>query len=151
MTKKIICFDMDGTIADFYGVENWLEKLRRFDATPYIDAKPLWDMEALKQVLVSLISSGWEIQVISWLSKESNKQFDKEVREAKRSWLAENGFPATKVHLVKYGTTKADCIRKEKPYAILVDDNKKVRDGWHLGATIDPTSVNILTELKKLC
>ena len=24
MNKKILCFDMDGTIADFYNVENWL-------------------------------------------------------------------------------------------------------------------------------
>ena len=26
--KKEICFDMDGTIADLYGVEGWLEDLK---------------------------------------------------------------------------------------------------------------------------
>ena len=34
---KMICFDMDGTIADLYAVPGWLEKLRAEDATPYRD------------------------------------------------------------------------------------------------------------------
>ena len=32
---KMICFDMDGTIADLYAVPNWLDKLRAEDASPY--------------------------------------------------------------------------------------------------------------------
>lgn len=31
---KMICFDMDGTIADLYAVPNWLDKLRAEDASP---------------------------------------------------------------------------------------------------------------------
>ena len=31
---KILVWDMDGTIADLYGVENWLPMLRAFDPTP---------------------------------------------------------------------------------------------------------------------
>ena len=34
MERKIY-FDMDGTIADLYGVDNWLEMLINEDATPY--------------------------------------------------------------------------------------------------------------------
>ena len=30
--EKIISLDMDGTIVDFYGVENWLSKIRAHDA-----------------------------------------------------------------------------------------------------------------------
>ena len=33
--KKEICFDMDGTIADLYGVEGWLEDLEHFSPRPY--------------------------------------------------------------------------------------------------------------------
>lgn len=29
-----IYFDMDGTIANFYGVENWLDYLKAYDTTP---------------------------------------------------------------------------------------------------------------------
>ena len=39
MNPKIICFDMDGTIADLYNVPNWLEMLREdreMAKTPYV-------------------------------------------------------------------------------------------------------------------
>ena len=36
-----INFDMDGTIADLYGVENWLDYLIAEDTTPYTEAEPL--------------------------------------------------------------------------------------------------------------
>jgi hypothetical protein len=54
---------------------------------------------------------------------------------------------------VKYGTTKASCVRKylaENEYAILVDDNDQVRNGWSLGDTINPTTENIVEILKAL-
>ena len=38
-----IYFDMDGTIADLYGVENWLNDLRTERTTPYEIATPLCD------------------------------------------------------------------------------------------------------------
>ena len=40
MTKAIY-FDMDGTIADLYGVENWLDYLVAEQTKPYREAKPL--------------------------------------------------------------------------------------------------------------
>ena len=49
-----IYFDMDGTIADLYGVENWLPKLRAEDASPYAEATPLTDMENLQLLLAIL-------------------------------------------------------------------------------------------------
>ena len=147
---KMICFDMDGTIADLYNVPDWLEKLRNEDATPYVDAAPMWDMERLHDILLSLINQGWEIRVISWLSMGASRSYNAAVRKAKREWLSRYDFPAYKVHLVSYGTTKANCIRKLTSTAILIDDNKKVRDGWSLGDTIDPMSCNLLEKLEEL-
>lgn len=148
--KKMICFDMDGTIADLYGVENWLEKLRASDASPYIEARPLWDMDALRSVLDLLMLNGWEIRIVSWLSKGSDKAYDKAVREAKREWLTANGFPFDRAHFVAYGATKANSVRGAADYAVLVDDNDKVRNGWKLGATINPTACDLIEELAKL-
>ena len=150
MNKKLICFDMDGTIADLYSVKDWLEKLLAEDASPYREARPMWDMAELRRILIQLADKGWEIRVISWLSKGASSAYRREIRKAKNEWLQRYNFPAEKVHLVEYGTTKADCIRKHAEVAILIDDNKKVRDGWHLGRTINPQEVNILEELKKL-
>ena len=41
MTNKIIYFDMDGTLADLYSVDNVFKKLDSYDVSPYIDAKPI--------------------------------------------------------------------------------------------------------------
>ena len=146
MTEKILVFDMDGTIADFYGVNGWLEYLNENNPTPYIIAEPLYDMVVLTSVLNILKTKGWKIVVTSWLAKDSTKDFDKEVRQAKREWLEEYNFPFDEIHLVKYGTTKANCTRKLGGYQILVDDNEQVRKGWNLGATINANE-NILDKL----
>ena len=42
--NKVIVFDMDGTIADLYGVDGWLKDLRAENPRPYEVAKPLYDM-----------------------------------------------------------------------------------------------------------
>lgn len=147
---KMICFDMDGTIADLYGVEGWLTKLRAEDASPYRDAKPLYDMDELNLVLTALSNEGWEIRVISWLSKDASDEYNKAVRLAKREWLAKYNFPVDKVHLVAYGTTKANSVRKYTAQAILVDDNAKVREGWHLGDTINPLDGDLIERLTAL-
>ena len=144
--KKMIVFDMDGTLAATYSVPNWLKMLRAFDATPYIAAKPIYDMARLNQLISELKAAGWRIAVTSWLSKESTPAYDAAVRKAKIEWLAAHGFAFDEIHLVKYGTTKADCTRNKAEYQILVDDNEKVRAGWHLGPTIDATN-NIMDAL----
>jgi hypothetical protein len=149
MMNKVLVFDMDGTIANLYKVENWLADLRTYNPRPYIVAEPMYDMENLVGVLELLKNQGWKIAVTSWLSKESTKEYDKEVRQAKREWLAKYNFPADEVHLVKYGTTKANCTRGLGGYQVLVDDNADVRKGWNLGATIDATE-NIMDALIEL-
>jgi hypothetical protein len=144
--EKILVFDMDGTIADLYGVENWLSDLRSENPRPYKVAKPMYEMDALNAVLDAFKSQGWKIIVTTWLAKGSTKNYDNLVREAKIAWLEEYGFPFDEIHLVKYGTTKANCTRRHGGFQILIDDNEKVRKGWTLGATIDANK-NILGEL----
>ena len=146
--KKYLCFDMDGTIADFYSVPRWLSKLQREDETPYLQAKPLLDMQALRKELVRLQKKGWEVRIISWLSKDASPEFSDKIRKAKKAWLTRYKFPSSVNHFVKYGRTKADCLRGKSDYAILFDDNEKIRKGWKLGKTIKPEK--IMEELKKL-
>ena len=150
---KMICFDMDGTIADLYGVKGWLEMLRNENPTPYEVAEPIWNAEALNAVLMALQAKGIEIRIVTWLSKDSTEEYKTATREAKREWLADNAFPYDHFHGVKYGATKADSIRKylaEGETAILIDDNDKVRRGWHMGEAINPTTTNIIEYLAGL-
>lgn len=144
--NKILVFDMDGTIADLYGVDGWLEMLRAEDATPYAIAKPLYNMMVLNTILELLKAQGWKIVVTTWLAKGSTKAYDKKVREAKLNWLEQVEFPYDEIHLVKYGTTKANCTRRLGGFQILVDDNEQVRQGWTLGSVINAKE-NILESL----
>ena len=143
-------FDMDGTIADLYGVENWLSDLENHEARPYKVAKPMWDMALLAEILKAIDA---EIIVVTWLSKNSNKQYDDEVRKAKLAWLKENDFPYDKFHGVKYGTTKASVVRRylaENELAVLIDDNAKIRKGWSLGETVNPLETDLIEYFRRV-
>jgi hypothetical protein len=139
---KEINFDMDGTIADLYGVEDWLEYLMNKDATPYIIAKPLVNLSALARIINRLQRNGYKICVISWLSKNSDNDYDKKVTAAKLLWL-KNQLPSVKwdrISIVAYGTPKQTIGE-----GILFDDEEKNRDMWQ-GIAYD---VNNIIEILK--
>lgn len=147
--NKTLVLDMDGTILDFYGVEGWLDDLHNENTRPYDIAKPLYDIDALNAVLDILRLQGWYIVITTWLAKNSTKAFEDATRASKLEWLKRHNFKYDEIHLVRYGTTKANCTRKRGGFQVLVDDNEKIRNGWHLGATIDANK-NIIDELINL-
>ena len=147
--NRILVFDMDGTIADLYGVEGWLNDIMAENTRPYEIAKPLYDMDTLNEIIYLLKGMGWKIVVTTWLAKGSTKAYDDAVRKAKVEWLKTQGFAYDEIHLVKYGTTKANCTRALGGYQVLVDDNEQIRKGWHLGNTINANG-NILKALADL-
>jgi hypothetical protein len=149
MENKTLVFDMDGTIADLYGVDNWLSDLRSENPRPYELAKPIYSMDFLNGLLEYFKMLGWRIVVTTWLAKNASKEYDELVRKAKIEWLKKYEFPYDEIHLVKYGTTKANCTRQLGGLQILVDDNEQIRKGWTLGDTIDANK-NILEQLFKL-
>jgi hypothetical protein len=116
-----IYFDMDGTIADLYGVDGWLPMLRSRNPKPYKDARPLVNMRVFARLLNILHNEGYRIGVISWLAKDSTPQYDEEVEYAKRLWLTIHlkSVKFDEVHIVKYGTPKSTIARKG---SILFDD-----------------------------
>ena len=128
---KAINFDMDGTLCDFYGVENWLEYLINRDATPYAVAKPLLNLSALARKLNALQRAGYEINIISWLAKNSTEDFDKIVTETKKKWLKKH-LPSVnwnKITIVAYGIDKSTLGN-----GILFDDEEPNRKMWGEGA-----------------
>lgn len=127
---KAIYFDMDGTIANLYGVNDWLESLMNEDASPYAQAKPLVRLSSLARVLNRLQRCGCVIGIVSWLSKNSTKEYDKKVTEAKLEWL-KNHMPSVEwneIHIVKYGTPKETVVNN--PSGILFDDEEQNRNNW---------------------
>lgn len=144
--NKTIVFDMDGTINRFYDVDGWLDDLHNEDVRPYVVCEPKYDMDVLNAILLALKSQGWRIAITTWLAMGSSVNFENATRRAKLNWLAKYDFPYDEIHLVRYGTTKANCTRSKGGYQILVDDNAKIRQGWSLGSTIDANN-NILDAL----
>ena len=147
--RKMLVFDMDGTIADLYGVDGWLNDLRTENTRPYEVAEPLYNMTELAEVLNILRENGWTVAITTWLAKDGSKEYNKATTYAKKNWLAKHNFPYDEIHCVKYGTTKANCTRNKADFQILIDDNKKVRDGWTLGTTVN-AKFDILPFLKAL-
>ena len=144
--KKEIWFDMDGTIADLYGVEGWLDMLLNENARPYEIAKPLVNMRELAKVLNRLIEKGWEIGVISWLAKNGTNDYNKKVANAKMKWLAKHlkSVRFAKIDIVEYGTPKQ--INRN---GILFDDEKQNRENW-LGVAYNVENIiQVLRELEK--
>lgn len=144
MTATIF-FDMDGTIADLYGVENWLDYLIASDTLPYAVAKPLLRLNSLARVLNRLQREGYRIGVISWLSKSGTEEYNNAVTETKKNWLKKHlaSVHFDEINIVKYGTPKQVFARTEND--ILFDDEEKNRNNW-TGKAFD---VNAILETLK--
>ena len=128
--KRMIFFDMDGTIANLYGVTDWLPKLRAYDPSPYAEAQVMHNMSLLARLLNKVQAVGYGIGIISWGSKCSTDDYDKAVEQAKLTWLNQHlasvHFDA--VHIVAYDTPKTDFMQFDND--ILFDDNESIRDSW---------------------
>ena len=125
-----INFDMDGTIADLYGVENWLDYLIAEDVFPYANAKPMMNFSALARKLNALQRNGYNLAVISWLSKSGTDEYNEAVTAVKMAWLAKH-LPSVKwdrITIVPYGTPKQNYC--ENPLDILFDDEERNRTNW---------------------
>lgn len=148
--KKTIWFDMDGTLADLYGVDNWLEKLRAEDATPYTEAYVMHNMSLLARTLNKLQKLGYHIGIITWFAKDATAEYDKMVKQAKEKWLHQHLRSVTfnEIYMVPYGCPKTIFMNTE--HDILFDDNKNIREEW-TGEAHDPYEMfSILDELLRM-
>lgn len=134
-----IWFDMDGTIADLYGQENWLADLLNGYNRPYRMARPLLNMREFGSILRKLQNAGYEIGIISWLSKNSNAEYDHKVIKAKMNWLDKHlgSVEFDAIHIVPYGTPKFVFADESD---ILFDDEKPNRDSW-IGKAYDVNNI----------
>lgn len=127
-------FDMDGTIADLYNVQDWESKLRNNDFSVYADAKPLVDLTELRDIIRTLKQVNITVGIISWSSKTATKKDNLRIKKIKSDWLKHYQLSFDEVHVIKYGTPKKKASKAKN--AVLVDDNAQVRQQWR-GLTID--------------
>ena len=124
-----IWFDMDGTIADLYGVENWLEMLIAHDETPYAIAKPIVNLSVLARLMNKVQRKGFEICIVSALAKDSTAEYDERVRNEKIKWLANHlkSVHFDEIRFVPYWYTKNDVNTGAD---VLFDDEERHLEKW---------------------
>ena len=145
--KKELWFDMDGTIANLYAVENWLEYLQNEDVYPYMNAKVMLNFSLFARLLNKLQDEGWKIGIISLTSKNGTEKYNLAVEVVKRAWLAKH-LPSVEwdeIKIVRYGTNKYMTCGG----GILFDDEEKNRDDWKDKAYEPSEIVKVLKELLK--
>lgn len=142
-----ICFDMDGTIANFYGVANWLKYLEAEDTKPYEEATVLLNMSILARYLNKLQRMGHELVIISWTAKHGTPKYNEAVAEVKKAWLRKhlNSVEWDEINIVPYGFGKWNFAVDADD--ILFDDEAQNREAW-TGKAYEPK--NILEILKNI-
>lgn len=140
-----IWFDMDGTIADLYGVADWLPALIAEDTRPYEIAKGIGNLSLIARLLNKVQANGHEIGIISWTSKAGTPAYNERVAEAKKAWLGRHlrSVAWDQIKVVAYGTDK----RVATGGGILFDDEIGNRTGWGEGAYEPKEIVEILKKL----
>lgn len=138
----VIALDMDGTLADLYGVPGWLDAIRDEDTAPYEEAAPLCDMKALGKALARAHAAGIRVEVITWgPGGDTSTAYQDAVRRAKRTWLDREGLEAVPMRYKAFKTPKRAGVDGR---AILVDDDPHARSDWEAsgdGPAVEPHDV----------
>ena len=148
--NKTVWFDMDGTIADLYGVKEWLSYLKNENTLPYEICELKYEKVSLIKSLVTLKQKGYNLGVISWTSKNGTIEYNQAVKNAKIEWLKRNELYnlLDEILITCYGENKSHTCEKYGR-GILIDDETQNLKTWLNGPTIDANK-NILKELENL-
>lgn len=149
---KKIYFDMDGTVYDLYGIENWLQKIRNEEENVFTLGCALVDMIELKEVCLKLIERGFQIGVITWLPMGASQEYMAICTKEKYYWIRNNMPYVSEFYAQEYGTPKQYAPAKRASEMWLIDDNKEVREMWETEKqrkAIDANE-NIIEALKQI-
>lgn len=142
-----IYFDMDGTIADLYGFNGWLDCLQNEQTDPYTEAGLLVDGEQLRNFLAAGKAAGVLFGVISWGAKNASKDYQKAIRRAKIEWLKKNDLLRYfgELHVVKYGTPKNRAAKNRA--GVLIDDELQ---RWNTEKLVDANNFRDILNVENL-
>ena len=122
--KTVVYLDMDGTIANLYGIENWLARLRNEDSTIFTECETLISETALFELYPV---EKYEIRILSMTPKKATKRYRMSVIAQKNEWL-DTHFPHIKKRIyLPYGHNKN---LKNSANKILIDDSEIIRNNF---------------------
>ena len=125
--NKVVYFDMDGTIADLYGVSDCFKRLDNMDATVYSEAKPI---DKYINMLKEFHTMGYKVIILSALGMVSSKRFDKDTIRNKGIWLDTYVGKEYIDERIYIPNTKHKELYQLFGKGILVDDDDRVLMNW---------------------
>lgn len=142
-----IYLDMDGTITDLYGFNDWLTYLQNEQTTPYSEAGLLVNCEQFRNFLAAGKAAGVLFGVISWGAKNASKDYQKAIRRAKIDWLKKNNLLGyfDELHIVKYDTPK-NRVAKNRT-GVLIDDERQC---WNVEKLVDANNFRNILNVESL-
>ena len=103
MKKQVVYLDMDGTIANLYGMENWLENLINEVEGLFLDCEPFITEEEL---LKFFPTEEYELRICSMTPLNATEEYCQVVINEKNQWL-DKYFPSiTHRVYMAYGNNK---------------------------------------------
>lgn len=139
--NRTIYFDMDGTLANLYGVParqfhgqsmNVFQRLDNNDARVYGEAKPIMSNVNL---LKTLKRAGYRIGIITAGSRfppgtppQVQAQMNHDTLLEKKNWLSRYGIWVDEFKFTPYGVPKINSAADKK--GVLIDDEDKVLRNW---------------------
>lgn len=125
-------FDLDGTVFDLYGKENWLEMLEAENPDVFLGEWLSYiNKTAFFDTIEKLLEKKVEFNVITWLPMGASKEFEEECAKVKTEWVKENMPFIKEISCISYGIPKQKAIKKRAKTMYLLDDNKEVCNMWN--------------------
>ena len=124
----MIYLDMDGTIADTYSIDGWLDRMLAHDASVFLDAKPANKSKVME--LITFLDDDVTILTMlpeCTLSGKAKEAYFSQVKKAKADWLAKHFPEFTKIEFVEYQQSKSTYWKEGD---VLIDDSSSQIKEW---------------------
>lgn len=151
-----ITLDLDGTVFDLYGKEDWLYRLENHIAGAFEGSMlPEVDKKQLSELAEKLLEIGVGFDVVTWLPMGATKEYEWICQEEKLEWCRVNLPFIKSIKCVPYGTPK-QSVARGAGRMYLIDDNSQICDEWEtkvkrkaFNVNADFTIVNALEKIYK--
>ena len=135
MSIKIF-MDMDGTLFNLYGKDNWLDLLENEISGAFVgdgmknSLMPALNLESMHNIIYDLMDLGVSFGIISWTPFAASPIYEETCRNEKLNWLTQNFPMITDIAIIPYGIEKQKAITKRAQTMYLIDDNSEVCKTW---------------------
>lgn len=129
MSVKIY-FDLDGTVYNLYGVNEWEPKLRAENPNVFREGSFIGDYQEFMNICNKLLEKGVQFGVITWLPMQASPEYEVECELVKREWVQRYMPFVSEFIAQSYGVPKQNAIIKRAKTMYLLDDNTEICEMW---------------------